>query len=162
MLPASPTHISPGPRRHPMATVEDPVEAERLIDDHAGSLFAAACLILTDRDAAVSSTVEAFRAAWSAPVRGACNPGRRELVRYLYLECQHRLAAGSTTNAQEPSPEGSGWAMMAALGLLSQHQRSVLALGLYGELTYQQIADLVDLPAPTVADLIRSGLHELS
>jgi DNA-directed RNA polymerase specialized sigma24 family protein len=145
----------------PQALPRHSPSAERLVDEHVGSLFSAACLILSDHGEAASATVAAFVDAWSAPARSVCEPGRRELARYLYFECAHQRAADSTADTGARSLEGSGCATIPAQGSMSQHQRSVLALALFGALTCQQIADLIHLPTPTVANLIRSGLRNL-
>ena len=62
-------------------------------------------------------------------------------------------SAAGATSSQQHAP------MLAGLRGLSQQQRAMIALSLYGDHTYSQIADVMALPAPVVADLLGSGLH---
>lgn len=49
----------------------------------------------------------------------------------------------------------------ARLRALSEQQRAVIALSLYGDRTYPQVADVMALPDLVVRDLLRSGLRRL-
>jgi DNA-directed RNA polymerase specialized sigma24 family protein len=47
---------------------------------------------------------------------------------------------------------------VAATAGLTHQQRSAIALALFGDHTYREIASLMELAPPDVADLMRTGL----
>lgn len=120
---------------------------------HGPALFALALVLFEDVDEAESVVVRAFLDACTPADIAVASVTRRELARYVYVLWQRRTAAP----ARVPS---AGWrpAGLAEMGTLSPLQRTAIALGLFGEHTYVEIALLMDLPAPEIAALMRSGL----
>lgn len=136
-------------------------DAEDLTERHGAALFALASLILVDHDDAVAVTAQA--------ILQACNPphlapavGRWELARYIYV-LSRRLRDdapalhSSSTHGRHSLIRGD--TEQAALASLSSRQRSAIALGLFGEHDYREIADLMELTPEECAELLRSGLY---
>ena len=150
------------------AAVPDRIEAlgearsaDDLCDVHGSALFSLAWMILGDRAAAEFVAVQAILDACSGPVHVAHASDRWEMARYAYIRClrQPQVAAGQSQNG---SPDhGGSDPTSTTLGLLSAHERAAIALGIFGGHTYEEIADLMRLPRPEIAVLLRSGLHAL-
>ncbi|MBG6192160.1 RNA polymerase sigma-70 factor (ECF subfamily) [Arthrobacter sp. CAN_A212] len=51
--------------------------------------------------------------------------------------------------------------VLASMKTLSHVQREAISLAYYGELTYREVAEKLDLPLPTVKSRIRDGLLQL-
>jgi hypothetical protein len=141
-----------------------PEQLANMYDAHAPALFIIAYVLLPDRNQAESATAQAFDDACHAPLRKVREVGRRELAKYLYARC---CVASSPTGPEDDGVEAgkaqtSEDSPIAILQALPRQQRSVLALSLYGRLTYREIADLTRQPAPQVAGMLRSGLHAVS
>jgi RNA polymerase sigma-70 factor (ECF subfamily) len=66
------------------------------------------------------------------------------------------LVAGSDDQARETAEQ-----LAAALGLLSDEQREVVELKIYGGLTFREIAAVTGVPLPTAATRFRAALELL-
>ncbi len=131
-----------------------------LCDVHGSALFSLAWIILADRDDAEFVAAQAMLDACSGPVHAAHGSERWEMARYVYIRCVRHQQAARPGHDGSPDQRGTE-KESTTLGLLSAHERAAIALALLGEHTYQEIADLVHLPRPEVAVLLRSGLHAL-
>jgi hypothetical protein len=126
---------------------------------HGAALFALSLVLFEDVDDAESVVTQAFLDACT-PVDIALAPvTRRELARYVYV-----LWVRRTAEPDSPRRLGSsarpGWrpSGIAAMTGLSHRQRTAIALAMFGEHTYTEIATLMELPAGDIASLMRSGL----
>lgn len=145
--------------------------ADALIQLHGSALFCLAQLILADREHAEFVTEQAIWDACSGPVDTATTADRRELARYVYVRCVRRTGNGGFSSSTATTALGDGVRNSPDKGAafpvtdeapaLSSRQRAVIGLGLFGQLTYTEIACLTNLPKPEVIGLLRSGLYAL-
>lgn len=139
---------------------------EELLTSHGPALYSLALIILGDRASAEAAVAQVLLEARNRPLLDANEDSRRHLARCLYIRCTRtRLGTGELpdglgSNRHRPD-DFSATRIMTRLAELSEQQRAAIGLSLYGHHTYTQIADLMSLPAPVVADLLRSGLHDL-
>lgn len=124
-------------------------------------MFALAVVLFDDTDTSDAEAVvlRAFLDSCT-PVELACSPAsRHELARYVYvLWLRHGAAKSDMRAIWAPLTRRRRPTGLAPRSRLSQLQRTTLALGLFGEHTYQEIASLTDVAAQDVAALMRSGL----
>lgn len=147
-----------------------PTRAEQLCDDHVVALYALAYLLTSRRDLAtyvVAGAIDDLSARPEPDCREDRVDIRSELARLIYLGSR-ALERGAP---QEPFPvhdEGaadeprSTPTAMTSLEALPDQQREAIALCLYGGQSYRDTAELLGLPAESVAGLLASGLHELA
>jgi hypothetical protein len=117
--------------RHPTAV---------LYDAHGAVLFACALQLLEDPDAAQRATLETIVNAGSR--FDGKNLDRAELIQRLYR----------WYSAHDGGSSGSGGDRSGA------DERVALALCRYGRRDYRWVAQVMQLPPPTVASLLRSAL----
>jgi len=138
-----------------------------LLEDHGPALYSLAFIILGERDQAEAAVVQVLLEARDRPLLDAHADSRRHLARCVYVRCTRaRLGpgrgAGDLPSGRHRPDDSSATTIITRLAELSEQQRAAIALSLYGDHTTTHIADLMSLPAPVVADLLRSGLHELA
>lgn len=144
-----------------------PQTAEELYDGHGGALFSLACIILGDRAEAEGVVRHVLLEADGRPALDTSHgQRRRHLARLVYLRCTRTRLTSQVLAHDLPSSrhrrEGRAQPpIMVMLGELSEQQRAAIALCLHGDHTYDDVADLMSLPAAVVADLLRSALHKL-
>jgi hypothetical protein len=127
---------------------------------HGQALFALALVVCEDAEAAESVVVQAILDACTPCDIAVASVGRQELARYVYVLWQRGRdeqpgALGSGRCADADALASSG---VAATAGLTHQQRSAIALALFGDHTYREIASLMELAPPDVADLMRTGL----
>jgi len=125
---------------------------------HGAALFALSLVLFEDVEDAESVVTQAFLDACTPSDIALASVGRRELARYVYVLWARRSASHSSRvllSSADPGWRPSG---VAAMAKLSHRQRTAIALAMFGEHTYTEIATLMELPAITVASLMRSGL----
>lgn len=140
---------------------------EELLESHGPDMYSMALIILGDRAQSEAVVVQVLFDALDRPLLDAHEDSRRHLARCVYLRCTRtRLGSGQGTDSLLSSrhwPDGrAATRIMTGLAVLSGQQRAALALSLYGEHGFTQIADVMSLPAPVVAELLRSGLGDLA
>ncbi len=131
---------------------------EQFWDLHGVSLFALARALLGDREAALRAVCLAMVDLYAEDVPGA-DAGPETLRRaagLVYDRCDGGRTRPPTARAAGGHPATVG------LGELATAQRAAVALCSYGGHTYQLAAARLDLPDEVVADLLTSGLRELS
>lgn len=114
--------------------------AMRVCDEHGGALFSLASVMLRDQAPAEAAVVEVISAAFPATAVAVPLPAadvRRELARRVHRWCSR---ADETTAHYQ--------------------QRVALALTQCGQLTYRQVADVLQLPAADTAQLLCSSLRQ--
>ena len=146
------------------ASVPNFLDFESLAEEHGAALCALAAVILIDRERAEDEVARLLVHACSEPVTTLDGGSRRVLSRRLYLNCAWtRLVSGlsfSDPSAHEPSTDSFA-DRIDQLAALSEQQRAAIALFLYGDHSFQEVAELIALPAPVVVGLLRLGLAEL-
>ena len=120
-------------------------------DRHGRALCGLAQVLFEDVDEAESVVVRAELDACTPADMTVSGVGRQELARYVYV--LWRRGNDARTGSDRSVASGAGM-----VGELSGPQRSAVALGLFGEHTYTEIAGVMGLPAADVAELMRSGL----
>lgn len=140
------------------------LDIDTLIDEHSADLFSLAYIILGDHREAEDVVAHLLSDACRRPHRNPDRGSRRNLSRRLYLSCT-RVRIGPRlpfVPADRPvDHDAAAVTVIMRLGELSEQQRATLALCLFGDHTYEQVADLIALPAPVVLQLLRSGLREI-
>jgi RNA polymerase sigma-70 factor (ECF subfamily) len=154
------------------------VDLERLYDAHAQALFAF-LLNLTRNDADTRDLLqEVFvKLAQKPGMLREVREARAFLIRLahnLAIDLIRRRAARERNYEQlagdnaalfaasaEPDEQAFRDALTQALGELPPEQRAVLHLKLWEGLTFEQIADALDIPPNTAASRYRYGLDKL-
>lgn len=149
-----------------------------LVEDHGVAMFRMAYRMVGDRHEAEDMVQETFRSAWKS--REAYEPGRGDrawLASILRRRIVDRWRRGNTQPAlsvldasdrsvlgDDPLADDYTDEMQHALGMLPDELRETLLLVVVGELTHQEVADLLDLPLGTVLSRVsraRKRLREI-
>ena len=134
------------------------------MDEHGPALYRIAYRMTGDRHEAEDIVQETFRSAWSSRARYEAGRGdrawlasilrRRVVDRWRKKSTWHELPmdesfepAAETISAQNVE---FGDEMQAALSRLPVDLKETLLLVVVGELTHQEVADLLDIPLGTV------------
>jgi len=131
---------------------------EAFWDGHGASLYALACALLVDEEAALRAVALAMVDLYSpAGVDAEVSPEvtLRTAAACVYMRCHDGLTATPIVRTMTTPP------LMVWLGELARGQRAALALCVFGGHTYQQAATRLDLPLEVAADLLTSGLRDL-
>lgn len=138
------------PLRAWAAAPPERTDLEEVWHRHGAALFALTMVLFEDVDDAESVVTQAFLDACTPDDIAISPVSRRELARYVYVLWVRRTAAAQVI-AGQPS-------LVAPATTLVHRQRIAIALAMFGEHTYTEIAALMELPAPDIASLMRSGL----
>ena len=155
-----------------------PTDFERLYDEHAQALFAF-LLNFTRHEADTRDLLqEVFVRVAQRPgllsgvrderaflLRLAHKPAIDLIRRRSTREKHHEHFSGEAASIFAPAPEADEGAfreaLSAALGELPADQRAVVHLKLWEGLTFEQIAELLEIPLNTAASRYRYGLDKL-
>jgi RNA polymerase sigma-70 factor (ECF subfamily) len=148
----------------------DREEVARLYADHGALLLGYACSILGDLSTAEDVVHQVFArllrgniAIRGTPVAYLCRAVRNAAFnhrRHLSREVTLDHAEQSWLEAPD-SLEEMGLAVETALRRLPDDQREVIVLRVWGQLSFQEIADALEVPSNTVASRYRYGLTKL-
>ena len=135
-----------------------------LYDTHARDLLGLAKILLPDRRDAEAVVVHVLRGA--GPRRRAADDrgDRHTLAREVYLRATRSRLGPSAEAHDRPDRGGAlppGSPDDLGLAALSDQQRAVIALSLYGQHSHFDTAALLALPTSVVDELLRSGLHRI-
>lgn len=133
----------------------DTAAMEKVYAEHGDDLLALAWTLLGNRADAKVVVIETLADACTAsdlgcrePIDGTADPDlKRRLSRLTYERCRARPIVATGTAMPE---------------VLSWQQRAAIALCMFGAHTCDEAASVLALTAATVAELLRSGLHELA
>lgn len=140
------------------------LDVDTLLDEHGADLFSLAYTILGDHVEAEDVVAHLLSDACRRPHPNRDRGSRRNLSRRLYLSCTRVRIGPRLPYVPVERPvdrDAAAVTMMVRLGELSEQQRAALALCLFGDHTYEQVADLIALPEPVVLQLLCSGLSEI-
>jgi RNA polymerase sigma-70 factor, ECF subfamily len=142
-------------------------DVRRLYDDHGPALLAYACCLLGDRSGAEDVLHQVFLKLLRASlpddarpylfraVRNAALNARRYRSRHVAIEPDHEWFEGPTAGSV------TGITLQTALGNLPGEQREVLGLRIWGGLTFQEIAALLEIPLNTAGSRYRYAIAAL-
>jgi RNA polymerase sigma-70 factor (ECF subfamily) len=149
-----------------------------LVDGHASTLYRIAFRLVGDRHEAEDVVQETFRSAWKS--RNLYEPGRGDrawlasILRRRVIDRLRKHPPPPTLAADGPheigvvdvDPLAHHYTdeMQHALGQLPDELRETLLLVVVGELTHQEVADMLELPLGTVLSRVsraRRRLREL-
>lgn len=125
-----------------------------LWDRHGTSVYALACALLGEDKAAVQVVTLAMRDLVGSTACESTDEARRVLTRHVYRRSLEQVGTAGMTGYLPPA--------MVWLSRLADLQRTCLALCVFGGQTHREAADLIGIPALSVAHLLTSGLRELS
>lgn len=146
----------------------------KTVAEHHRQLARLAFLLCNDRQQAEDAVAEAYARVWPKFRRGAID----ELLPYLRRAVANQVRGGLRRRLLEQreverrkvdwhdgvSPERSvddAEIILPALEALPQNQRAVLVLRYYEDLSEDEIADTLDIPAGTVKSRCARGLEQL-
>ena len=158
--------------------MRDESELERLYDEHAQALFAFLLNFTRDesdtRDllqeifiklARQPDLLRAAREERAFLIRLAHNAAidlmRRRGARDKYHEQFQGEPASVFAPAVDPDDQMFRAALSDAMGELPAEQRAVVHMKLWGEMTFEQIAETLDIPPNTAASRYRYGIDKL-
>ncbi len=128
-------------------------ELENLWDRHGASVYALACALLGDEEAATQAVTLGMTDLGRSTDSVSAKDARRSMARHVYWRSQE--LAGKTRRTVDLPPA------MVWLGQLAQLQRACLALCVFGGHTHREAAGLLGVPPMTVAELLTAGLREV-
>ena len=153
-----------------------PTSLESLYDEHAPALFAFVLNMTRDeadtRDvlqeiflklARQPSLLDKARSPRSFLLRIAHNLAIDQIRRRSTRQVNYDRLAAETVELFEPAPEEQAFRdqLASALAELPPDQRAVVHLKLWEEMTFEEIAATLDIPANTAASRYRYGLDKL-
>jgi RNA polymerase sigma-70 factor (ECF subfamily) len=155
-----------------------PRELERLYEEHAGALFAFV-LNLTRSEMEVRDTLQELftKLALSPELMREVRDERGFLIRLahiLVIDLMRRRASRSRAHdalgeervdcfapVSDPDESAFRHELSVALGELPADQRAVVHLKLWEGLTFERIADVLEIPLNTAASRYRYGLDKM-
>ena len=155
-----------------------PSDLERLYDEHASALFAFLLNLTRDQEDTHDLLQDVFiKLARQPGLLDAARDERAFLLRLAHnaaidlmrrrgtRERQHEQFGAEQVNgfapASDPDEAAFRAELSAALGELPAEQRAVVHLKLWAGLTFEDIADTLEIPLNTAASRYRYGLDKL-
>ena len=150
---------------------------EDLYRRYSRSVFGLALRRLRDRERAEDAVQETFTSIWRSA--RSYRPDRGPAAPWLYAVARNAIVdrARSTVDVvPDPPDEASretgpaekaeagwvAWRVHRAFAELPEHERAVLELAYWGEMSQSEIADFLGVPLGTVKTRTRSGLARLA
>jgi RNA polymerase sigma-70 factor (ECF subfamily) len=142
----------------------------RLYADHGAWLLGYACSLVRDRSTAEDAVHQLFArllrgdiAITGSPVAYCCRALRNGVMNHARAK-SHEVELDDARASWLEAPRGleeMGLAIEAGLRRLPTEQREVIVLRVWGQLSFQEIADALEIPSNTVASRYRYGLVKL-
>jgi len=156
-----------------LALTQDDFNA--LVHDHGPSLYRIAYRMIGDRHEAEDLVQEAFRSAWKSRRHYQAGRGdrawlasilrRRVVDRWRKRSPPSVLAADDpleiSVEGEDPLADSYSDEMQHALNQLPDELREALLLVVVGELTHQEVADMLDVPLGTVLSRVSRARNRL-
>jgi RNA polymerase sigma-70 factor (ECF subfamily) len=146
-----------------------------LVEDHGPALYRMAYRMVGDRHEAEDLVQEAYRSAWRSRERYQSGRGdrawlasilrRRAVDRWrrrrppVVMSSQSAVDVG--VPAEDPLADELSDEMQRALDRLPTELRETLLLVVVGELTHQEVADMLDIPLGTVLSRVSRARRRL-
>jgi RNA polymerase sigma-70 factor, ECF subfamily len=146
-----------------------------LVEEHAPALYRIAYRMIGDRHEAEDMVQEAFRSAWKS--RAAYESGRGDrawlasILRRRVVDRWRRITLPTVTigdaapehgiPGEDPLAADYTDQMQLALAQLPAELRETLLLVVVGELTHQEVADLLEIPLGTVLSRVSRARRRL-
>jgi RNA polymerase sigma-70 factor (ECF subfamily) len=152
-------------------------EFNRMVDDHGPALYRIAYRMVGDRHEAEDMVQEAFRSVWKSRSRYEAGRGDRawlvSILRRRIIDRWRKRPPPSpltddcvleiSVDGDDPFANEFTDEVQAALDLLPKELRETLLLVVVGELTHQEVADMLGIPLGTVLSRVsraRTRLRE--
>lgn len=149
-----------------------------MVDTHGGALYRIAYRMVGNQHDAEDLVQEAFRSAWSSRLRYRPDLGERAwlvtILRRRVVDGWRKrrtrtisideTALGISTPGNDPAAREFEDHVQAALDQLPDQLRETLLLVVVGELTHQEVADMLSIPIGTVLSRVsraRTRLRKL-
>lgn len=159
--------------RSDLALTQDDFNA--LVRDHGPALYRIAFRMVGDRHEAEDLVQEAFRSAWKSRRHYQAGRGDRawlaSILRRRVIDRWRRrpppkvvandTALDVTVAGDDPLADEYTDEMQQALGQLPAELRETLLLVVVGELTHQEVADMLDIPLGTVLSRVSRARKRL-
>lgn len=152
----------------------EPAAFEALVSRHQRALFTVACRMLGNRDDASDALQASLLKAYQH--LGSFDPRRRFfswIYRIVVNECLNMLRARRPEDALNPEMPGPGTPfdrmvdgerasrVQQALLALTPEARAVIVMRHFGELSYDEMADVLGVPSKTVKSRLYSARQRL-
>jgi len=150
---------------------------ELLYQRYSRPVFALALRRLGDRGRAEDAVQETFASIWKSAAsyrreRGPGAPWLYAVARNAIVDRRRSLGAPPAEAVEEASAEAgpderaeaswTAWRVHRALAELPEHERKLIELAYWGELSQSEIADFLNIPLGTVKTRTRSALSRLA
>lgn len=141
-----------------------PSAPEVLYDAHASNLLALAHFLLSSAQEAEHVVAHVLREALAQPRARDYRTDRCNLAREVYLRATGARSGPRPDTEVVPNSHAAAGSRASSIiaADLSDQQRAVIALSVFGSHSHVQTADLLSLSTGVVDDLLRSGLHRVS
>lgn len=152
-----------------MSGTRDQNQVRRLYEQHGRALLAYACAFLHDPSAAEDVLHQVFLQLLRDGATEISSPG------YLFRAVRNRVLNQIRDRSREvalgpeaqwlESPSAStetALALQSALRALPEEQREVIALRVWGQMTFEEVANVVGVSPNTAASRYRYGLEKLT
>lgn len=173
------------PRETASSDDETPAARALALEDayreHAAAVFGLARRLLADRSLAEEVSQEVFLRLWRRPER--YDPARGTMRSFLLAEChgrsvdairsdtarRRREQCDGRADERRPDPDVATLVCETAVHdrvadlvqALPDGERAAISLAYCSQVTYREVAQILDTPEGTVKGRIRSGLHRL-
>ena len=152
-----------------MSGTRDRNEVRRLYELHGRALLAYACAFLHDSSEAEDVLHQVFLQLLRDGATEILSPGylfravRNRALNHLRGRSREVALDGSVQWLESPSGSTeTALALQSALGTLPQEQREVIVLRVWGQMTFEEVAEVVGVSPNTAASRYRYGLAKLS
>lgn len=150
---------------------------ELLYQRYSRPVFALALRRLGDRGRAEDAVQETFASIWKSAAsyrreRGPGAPWLYAVARNAIVDRRRSLGAPPAEAVEEASADAgpderaeaswTAWRVHRALAELPEHERKLIELAYWGELSQSEIADFLNMPLGTVKTRTRSALSRLA
>jgi RNA polymerase sigma-70 factor (ECF subfamily) len=141
----------------------------QLYHDHGAWLVGYGCSLLRDRSAAEDIVQQVFArllrgdiVVTTSPIAYLCQAVRNTVMNHRRTRAREVALDGEPSWLEAPAGSlEAGLAVEAAVQRLPEEQREVVVLRVWGQLTFLEIAEALELSPNTVASRYRYGLTKL-
>ena len=142
-------------------------QIRKLYERHSRGLFAYACSFVSSFASAEDALLQVFERLLRGDleIEGEPAPYLYRAVRNVALNhIRNRSREVNLEDTWLDSPSGmeqTGFELQSSLQDLPEEQREVILLHVWGEMSFEEVADALEIPANTAASRYRYGLSKL-